>query len=287
MLVTGASTGIGHACVTHLASRGFVVWAGARQPEGCEWAVAGVCPPVRPVALDVMDAGSIAGAMARIEHEAGGLFGLVNNAGIAVAGPVEAVPLEEWRRQLEVNLLGTIAVTQAALPVLRKHVAQASRGCAPSGKATCARIVMIGSISGLISTPILGPYCASKYALEAVTDALRLELVPQSIGVSMIEPGPVQSDIWKKAEATVASIDRALPVLVPYRSMIEAAERMVGSAKAEAVPAVQVARAVERCLTARRAPIRLQVGPGVWLGAMMKRLLPDRVMDGLKAWEFR
>ena len=173
-LVTGASSGIGAACAARLARAGWRVLAGVRRPgdapEGTE-----------EVLLDVTDAAQIQ-ARPRVDE----LHALVNNAGIAIAMPLEFVPLDELRHQLEVNVVGQVAVTQAFLPALRR-----ARG----------RIVFVGSIAGKSALPFLGPYAASKHALEAVADSLRLELRPWGIRVSIVEPGSIKTPIWARGAA--------------------------------------------------------------------------------------
>ncbi len=175
VLITGASTGIGAACALHLDRLGFRVWAGVRRPSDGEALVGQASRQLTPIILDVTDSNSIAAALAGVGAGAGGdsLAGLVNNAGIVVAAPVEILPIAELRTQLEVNVIGLVAVTQAALPLLRL-----GRG----------RVVNIGSISGRMATPVIGAYAASKFAVEALTDALRVEVQPWGIDVALIEP---------------------------------------------------------------------------------------------------
>src|SRR5689334_6739039 len=177
ILVTGASTGIGRATALELARRGATVYAGVRDPA----AVDGL--GLTPVELDVTDAEQVAALSTRLER----LDGLVNNAGIAVTGPLEHLPLDEVRRQLEVNALGQLAVTQACLPALR-----AARG----------RIVNMSSISGRVAFPMFGPYAASKFALEAFSDSLRRELRGSGVDVVVIEPGGVTTPIWERGLGT-------------------------------------------------------------------------------------
>jgi len=271
VLVTGASTGIGYDIARLLASRGWRVFAGVRREADGNRVQALAPDRIMAVRLDVTDATSIAAARDLIEAAVGqaGLDGLVNNAGIVVAGPVETVPLDDWRRQFETNVFGVIGVTQAFLPLLRR-----SRG----------RVVMIGSISGRISYPLLGPYAASKYALEAVTDALRLELMPDGISVTLIEPGPIRTPIWEKSRAASQLLKRrAAPDLAarygPLREKLRVATEK--SAAAGLDPAA-VSVAVERALTARRPRIRQVIGRNARFGLMLKHL-PDRWSDWLIA----
>src|SRR5688500_10451554 len=171
VVVTGASSGIGEAPARMLAQRGLDVLAGVRKDADAE-RVGGLHDRVEAVKVDVADEASVAALAERVGDA--GLAGLVNNAGISVSGPLEFVPLEEWRRQLEVNVIGQVAVTQALLPALRR-----ARG----------RIVNIGSVGGRVAIPLLSPYNASKFALEGITDSLRRELRPLGVHVAIVEPG--------------------------------------------------------------------------------------------------
>ncbi|HZJ10623.1 MAG TPA: SDR family NAD(P)-dependent oxidoreductase, partial [Trueperaceae bacterium] len=189
VLVTGASSGIGKAVALYLAERGVHVYAGVRTQEAAEALVAARGDDamsnglIEPLMLDVTDGAQIADAVGAVSAASATLRldGIVNNAGIAVAGPMEFLPLEDLRRQFEVNVLGHVAVTQAFLPLLRR-----SHG----------RIVFIGAVSGHVSSRLLGAYAASKFALEAVADALRLELHEWGLKVSVVEPGRVPTPIW-------------------------------------------------------------------------------------------
>lgn len=279
VLITGCSTGIGKACVLHLARRDWTVFAGVRRladAEALRKEAPEIAASIIPTALDVTDRASIQAAAEQISRATGsaGLTGIVNNAGISVNGPVELVPIDDWKRQFEVNFFGHIAVTQAMLPLLRTYAA-ATPGPRP------ARIVMMSSIAGRLAQPIVGPYCSSKFALEAMSDALRMELRAQRIGVSLVEPGAIESEIWRKGQEEAAAKDLAHPLAGPYEDLIAGIK--IGAAKAAhgAIPASRVARAVERCLTSRRAPVRVLVGPDAQVAAALKSLMPSRWMDAL------
>lgn len=266
ILVTGASTGIGRATAVRLAENGFRVFAGVRRPEDGERLAAGAFG-ITPLMLDVTNPEHIAGAASTIA-EAGGLYGLVNNAGIASAAPLEFVPLDQLRHQLEVNVVGQVAVTQAVLPLLR-----ASRG----------RIVNVTSIGGLIAGQMLGPYNASKFALEAITHVLRQELAPWGIEVVAIEPGVIATPIWG---TSTAAADRMLEpnraaVTELYGAQVEAAQRMAANATTKGISPDEVARAIERALTARRPRTRYPVGTDAKVGAALLARLPDRTRDRL------
>jgi NAD(P)-dependent dehydrogenase (short-subunit alcohol dehydrogenase family) len=203
VVVTGASSGIGEAAALDLAQRGYVVYAGVRGDADAR-RIAAAHANLRAVRLDVTDANAIAAAVQTVESGGVQLLGIVNNAGIAVAGPLEFLPLDDLRRQFEVNVFGALAVTQAFLPLLR------ARG---SG-----RVVFVGSISGRLTPPLLGPYSSSKHALRAAANALRYELAPARIRVALIEPGSVKTPIWAKGRAASDEMLARLPAAAeaPY-----------------------------------------------------------------------
>lgn len=198
VVITGAATGIGAACANRLAHTGFHVFAGVRKTEDGAALQQAIGDQVTPLLLDVTNGEQIAAAQAAVTTMVGerGLAGLVNNAGIAVGGPLEFMPLDEFHRQMEVNVYGALAVTQAFLPLLRQ-----AKG----------RIINMSSIAGLAASPFLGPYAASKFALEALSDALRLELHPWEIEVVLIEPGNIATPIWQKGLAFADQLEAKLP----------------------------------------------------------------------------
>ena len=215
------------------------------------------------VLLDVTDGAQVEAAAARVDE----LHGLVNNAGIALAAPLEFAPLDELRHQLEVNFLGQVAVTQACLPALRK-----ARG----------RIVFIGSIAGKSALPFLAPYSASKHALEAIADALRLELSPWGIGVTIVEPGTIKTPIWTRSAARaddlLASMNSREQLEELYGERIASFRRVALARGAAGAPAEAVAEVVEDALTATRPPTRRLVGRDARIRAAFE-LLPDRLRD--------
>ena len=222
--------------------------------------------------LDVTDAESIAAAQSAVADAVGerGLAGLVNNAGISVAAPMELVPLDELRRQMEVNLIGPVAVTQAFLPLIRK-----ARG----------RIVNIGSIGGRISTPVLGPYSASKYAIEAITDALRIELRPWGINVAVVEPGSIATPIWEKGQGSADELEAGLTpeAQAMYAGTIAAMRQAAREAERRGIPPDAVAKAVAHALTSKRPKTRYLVGFDARLQAALATIVPDRLLDRLIA----
>ena len=276
VVVTGASTGIGAACALDCVSRGMTVFAGVRDPRAGEMLAAKAGPLLIPIRLDVVDERSIAQAVEVVQRVVGegGLGGLVNNAGIVVGSPLEVIPLSQLRKQLEVNVIGQIAVTQAFLPLLRR-----GRG----------RIVNMGSIAGRGTIPLLGPYSASKYALEALTDALRMELQPWGIQVSIIEPGAIATPIWEKSakeaeglEASTSEEGKAL-----YAEAVIRIREAVAEAVKRAIPPDAVVQAVHHALTAPRPRTRYLVGSDARLRAWMVKWLPDRVQDRLLSWALK
>ncbi len=265
VVVTGASTGIGHACALQFAQLGYRVLAGVRRQEDAAALQSASGGRIEPLLLDVTYPEAVRAAAAMLGE--GPLHGLVNNAGIAVAGPLELVPLDRWRKQLEINVLGLVSVTQAFLPALRRG---------------CGRIVNIGSIAGRSALPCSGPYCASKYAVEAITDSLRMEVAPFGISVSVIEPGAVDTPIWEKTERRAlelsGQVDPAVYEL--YRGLIEKIRRAAAQAARGAVPVDQVLKAVEHALTSPHPRTRYPVGRDAKLRLWLNRL-PDRVVDRL------
>jgi NAD(P)-dependent dehydrogenase (short-subunit alcohol dehydrogenase family) len=271
VLVTGASTGIGRACAEHLDSLGFSVFAGVRKDTDAESLREVGSGAIRPLMIDVTDGDSIAaGAQTIGEGAPEGLAGLVNNAGVAFGGPLELVTIDEWRAQMEVNFIGQVAVTQALLPALRKR-----RG----------RIVNITSIGGRLATPFLGPYNASKFALEAVTDALRQELRPFGVDVVAIEPGAVATPIWDKGRESAEEVTARMPAegVELYGAGIEALRRGIAQAERAGVPPLDVAKAVAHALTASRPNTRYVIGRDARMRLAISRLLPTRTMDRLVA----
>jgi NAD(P)-dependent dehydrogenase (short-subunit alcohol dehydrogenase family) len=276
VVITGASTGIGAACALDCVARGMTVFAGVRDPRAGESLAEKGGPSLLPITLDVTDESSIMRSVEMVQRAVGegGLGGLVNNAGIVIGSPLEVIPLPQLRKQLEVNVIGQIAVTQAFLPLLRR-----ARG----------RIVNMGSIAGRGTIPLLGPYSASKYALEALTDALRMELQPWGIQVSIIEPGAIATPIWEKsakeAEDLEASVSEEAKAL--YGEAVMRIREAITQAAQRAISPEAVVRAVHHALTASRPRTRYLVGVDAKLRASMVKWLPDRVQDRVLAWALK
>lgn len=260
VLVTGASTGIGATTVAALAARGFVVYAGVRNGADAE-RVRASHANVRPLLLDITEQRAIATAVEIVRTGNIPLTGLVNNAGVAFGGPLEMLPLDELRAQFDVNVIGAMAVTQAFVPLLREQ---------PS------RIVFIGSIASRIAMPYVGPYCASKAALRALADALRMELAPARIDVSLIEPGSVATPIWTKGLALLARF----PVTAPayYRAAVDAVMQRLADEARSGMPVARVADAVLRALTVRNPKAHYILGAPARMGAVLA-LLPPPLHD--------
>lgn len=268
VLVTGASTGIGEACARHLDRLGHTVFAGVRREADGERLRAGGSDRLVTVLLDVTDEAQVAAAARRVDEGLGRmrLAGIVNNAGVAVGGPIEYLDLEWWRTQLEVNVVGQVAVTRAFLPLIRRGT---------------GRIVFMGSNSGRIATPMMGPYCASKHAIEAVGESLRHELFDWGIAVSVIEPGAVRTAIWDKGRALADRLETELPeeATTRYRRWIDLIRRGIDASDRGGVEPEVVARAVEHALFSARPRARYPVGSDAKVSALASRLLPDPVRD--------
>lgn len=272
VVITGASTGIGRTSALHLDALGFRVFAGVRKAADGEALRRDASDRLTPLSIDVTDAASIEAAAKEVAGALGGegLAGLVNNAGIVVSGPLEFVPMDEWRQQMEVNFFGLVAVTQAFLPLVRK-----AKG----------RIVNVSSIGGKVSTPFLSPYAASKHAVEGLSDSLRRELRSLGIFVSLIEPGAVATPIWEKGNA--AAKERRAQLSEEANALYGAAmgklQEAVGKVEKGAIPPEEVAKAIAHALTADRPKTRYLVGIEAKVQNALSSLLPDRMMDGFLA----
>jgi NAD(P)-dependent dehydrogenase (short-subunit alcohol dehydrogenase family) len=269
VLITGASTGIGRACALRLDRAGFGVFAGVRKESDGEKLKDESSERLSPVIIDVTDGTSIKDAAATIREATGGagLAGLVNNAGITVQGALEYLPVDEVRRQFEVNVFGQLAVTQELLPEIR-----AGRG----------RIVFMSSIAGRApSLPFLGPYAGSKWALEALAESWRIELLPWKIHVALIEPGSIDTPVWEKGDATFGGIVDSLPPegKKRYVHTMERARKIAQQSGARGISPDEVAKRVEHALTARRPRTRYLVGVDARVRAIVENALPARLRD--------
>ena len=265
VLVTGASTGIGEATARRLKGAGWDVYAAARKDADLE-RLGG--EGFTPVKLDVTDSDSIAAAKKQLDER--GLHGLVNNAGVAVSGPMEFLPLDELRHQLEVNLVGQVAVIQAFMPNIRE-----AKG----------RIVNVSSIGGKMALPLVGPYAASKFGLEAVSDSLRRELRPWGIHVALIEPGAVVTPIWDRGRETADRLEAEMgeQARARYGKLADKIRAETAKIPERGVQPDEVAKAIEQALTAARPKLRYVVGGDARMRLRIKALVRDRGMDALIA----
>ena len=268
VVITGASSGIGRACALTLDNNGFRVFAGVRKEADGAALRAEASEALTPVYIDVTDEASITALAEQVGSAAGGagLAGLVNNAGTTLPGPVEYLPLSGFRRQLEVNLVGPLAATQALLPLLR-----AGHG----------RVVNVTSAAGKVGVPLMAPYVAAKHGLEGLSDVLRLEFLQLGVQVSVIEPGFIATEMGGKLQRDTVAAIHALPEEGQrrYGPQLEAiAENISQHAASGSEPQV-VADAVLHALTSDKPRTRYPVGEGAKRMLMLRRILPDRGFD--------
>jgi len=270
VVITGASSGIGEACALDLVGRGFRVYAGVRKEADAQRLRDRGLPELVPVMLDVTDESTLRAAAGRITDEMGGqgIAGLVNNAGLAIVGPLETITAERLRHQYDVNVFGLVATTRAFLPLLR-----AGRG----------RIVNISSLSGILAMPFFGPYTSSKFAVEALSDCLRVEVQKWGIHVSVIEPGGVKTPIWQKSKVVNAEIlgDAPTDSLALYKDEIQAVRNAAAETERTGMPVAWVTDAIRHALTAARPKTRYPLGHRSHLARLLRFWLPDRLRDRL------
>jgi NAD(P)-dependent dehydrogenase (short-subunit alcohol dehydrogenase family) len=265
-LITGASTGIGRATALKLAAGGWTVLAGVRNPQAGEQLAADGGERVIPITLEVTDQAQIEQAADAVRERGGRLDALVNNAGIGIGGPLELISGEDLRRQFEVNVFAQVAVTQAMLPALRR---------------AGGRIAFISSIGGRVAMAFTAPYAASKHAIEAFADALRVELRSSGVQVALIEPGSVATPIWDKGRADADRLSIPPELQEQYGKVPAAMDKVMRDTGRRGVPAEQVAETIERALTASRMRARYVVGRDAWAMLSARRLLPAHVFDAL------
>ncbi len=269
VLVTGASTGIGRATALRLDAAGWRVFAGVRQEADAQALREAGSERISPLFVDVTDAGQIAAVAERIAAEPGGLDGLVNNAGVAIPSPLETMPIEDFRRQIEINLTGHVAVTQAMLPSLRR-----ARG----------RVVFISSIGGRIAFPLTGAYHAAKFGIEAVGDVFRQELAPWGLRVAIVEPGSIDTPIWERGERSADEVGARSPQRESlYGKAIENYRKVIKDTAERGIPPEKVAKVVEHALSAGRPRSRYLVGLDAKVQARIKPLIPTPVFDRIVA----
>jgi NAD(P)-dependent dehydrogenase (short-subunit alcohol dehydrogenase family) len=267
VVVTGASTGIGRACALALDARGFRVYAGVRR-ESDGRALRDVATRLEPVHIDVTDAASIANMTEFITRETGdaGLAGLVNNAGTTLPCPIQYLPLDAFRGQLEVNLTGPLAVTASLLPLLCK-----ARG----------RVVNVTSAAGRVAVPLMAPYVAAKHAMEGLSDVMRLEFGRLGIHVAVVEPGYVATAMRDKLQRDTEAVIHSLPAegRSQYARQLTGLAETISHHAANGSPPDVVAGAVVHALTSRRPRTRYPVGAGARRLLTIRRLLSDRWFD--------
>lgn len=271
VLISGTSTGIGAACAARMARAGWRVYGGVRNKADGDTLIERVSGDVIPVQLDVTSNDDIASVLARIAADVGGLDGLINNAGITVGVPVELLGEEDWRHQFEVNFFGLVNLTTAALPLVSN---------------VDGRFVHIGSISGRIAVAGLGPYSASKHAVEAFNWALRAELARNTkMSSSVIEPGEIKTAVWDKAIQHLDDLEKRMTdgaMKARYGFLLDRNRGLIKEGVSRAIQPDEVAKAVEHALTSTRPKARYLVGVDAKAGALMARL-PDRVLERLMA----
>ena len=274
VVITGTSTGIGAASALLLAEEGFRVFAGVRNPADGDALVARSSGELTPIPVDITDPPSISAAVDVVEGAVGqrGLFGLVNNAGIVKPGPLELQPMADFRRQLEVNLIGQVAMTQAFLPLIRR------------GK---GRIVNVGSIGGRVVLPLHGAYSASKFGMEAVSDALRLELRQWSIPVSHIDPGATETAIFGKTLDAIDEMEKTLREKGhrEYDGQLASIRRLVEKTAADAAPVDDLSKTVAKALSAKKPKSRYLAGQGAEAAVALARTATDGMKDRAIAHE--
>ncbi|WP_410670898.1 SDR family NAD(P)-dependent oxidoreductase [Amycolatopsis sp. cmx-4-68] len=261
IVVTGASTGMGAAAARELARRGFQVLAGVRREPDAPRATG-----IEPVLLDITEPAQVAALAARVAADGRPLHAVVNNAGIQVNAPVEALPMAQWRRVFEVNLFGHVAVTQALLPALLR-----SRG----------RVVNISSIGGKAAMPTYGAYAGAKFALEAVSDSLRREVAPLGVQVVVVEPGGVRTEMAARGIATANDLAAGMTPEQDerYGGLVRAINSLMASGTASGLTADAAARVIAKAVTARRPRTRYPVGRDAAVLTRLTRVLPDRALD--------
>ncbi len=268
IVVTGASTGMGAATARELARNGFHVLAGVRRDADADALAADGLEGLEPRILDITVESDIAAIAERVAHDPlhRPLRALVNNAGIAIHGPVETLPLTQWRRQFEVNLFGHIAMTQALLPALLR---------------SSGTVVNISSVGGKFALPTYGAYAGSKFALEAVSDALRREVGDARIKVVVVEPGAVRTEMAERGIATAEGLKANLTAaqLARYGGLIAAIAAQARSFNDIGVSAERAAQVIAKAATASRPRTRYTIGRDAAILALISRVVSDRALD--------
>jgi NAD(P)-dependent dehydrogenase (short-subunit alcohol dehydrogenase family) len=271
VVVTGASTGIGWGCVKVLTAAGFHVFGSVRKPADAERLTNEFGTSVTPLLFDITDEAAVAEAARKVEAALGNdtLLGLVNNAGIAVPGPLLYLKIDDFRRQIAINLTGQLIVTQAFAPLL---------GADRARQGTPGRIVMISSVGGRNALPLSGPYAASKFGLEGLSESLRRELMLFGIDVIVVAPGAVATPIWDKAE----EFDITPFAATPYAAAIKAMRSFMIALGRKGLPPEKIGEVVRTALTSAKPKVRYTVAPNS-MQQLMTSILPKRTVDTLIA----
>ncbi|WP_374569913.1 SDR family oxidoreductase [Phenylobacterium sp.] len=266
IVVTGASTGIGRACVEEAARAGFHVFASVRKQADADGLSQAFGDKVTPLIFDVTDPAAVRAGADKVREALKGepLAGLVNNAGVAVAGPLLHLPLEEFRQQIEINLIGVVAVTQAFAPLLT----------AKAGQGAAGRIVNISSVGGKNANPFMAPYCASKFAVEGLSESLRRELMGLGIDVIVVAPGAVATPIWSKAE----EVDVTPYKDTPFAPALDRLRAYMLANGPKGLKPQAIGQAVMKALTAPKPRTRYPVTPDP-VQNLMTTILPKRMVD--------
>lgn len=272
VVVTGCSTGIGRTCALELVGRGYHVFGSVRSDADAEALQKEAGAGLTPIRMDVTDYDAVSKAAAAVEDalgETGRLVGLVNNAGIAVYGPLELLPIETFRQQFEINVLGYLAVTKAFIPLLRRDK---------------GRVVMIGSSSAYLTPPFLGPYASSKCALESMSDALRRELAPWGIEVVVMQPGAVITPLWDKSVDSGDAWFEGLPESERrlYEQGYGAMRKTFLDKSGRGIPVEKLAKRVAEVLEMKSPRTRYRMGTDTF-GYLLMSMLPDKVVDMMVA----
>ncbi|MFN8374354.1 MAG: SDR family NAD(P)-dependent oxidoreductase [Anaerolineae bacterium] len=272
VVVTGAAKGIGRATALYLDGKGFTVLAGVRSAADGDSLCQEASPRLQPIMLDITNSAHIAQAAETVKRVVGqeGLAGLVNNAGIAVAMPLEFIPLDEFRRQMDVNVTAQLALTQAMLPALRQ-----AKG----------RIINVSSVGGRIAGSMLGAYHASKFALEALTDVLRQELAPWQVQVISVEPGGIATPIWETSVNLANRLEEQMPAQgkTYYAKAIAGARAFAEKTAKAGLAPERVAEVIGKALSAAQPRTRYVVGTDALIGSAILARLPDRWRDRVMA----
>ncbi len=272
VVITGTSTGIGWGTAKVLIGRGFRVFGSVRKTSDAERLSAEFGDHFVPLLFDVTDEAAVKAAAADVRTALGGerLAGLVNNAGVAVAGPLLELPTEDFRRQIEINLVGLVVTTKAFAPLV---------GTDPQLKGAPGRIVNISSVGGTVAMPFLAPYNASKFAVEGLSESLRRELLPFGIDVIVIGPGAIATPIWGKAD----QVDLTPYANTPYATPLDRLRTYMLTMGRQGLPPEQIGEAVLQALTAAKPKVRYAVSPQPvqdWMTRNLPKRMVDRIIGG-------